>query len=487
MDPTKRPNAVDLKDLSSLTDKILPLSALGGKLEDDWLEIDDLSSYVMSFYVFRFPLTLQSRQLPQIPVGDVALAKASLSKLNESKGAMQTLNSAPIATATTTLHTTILRRELSSLPLEILSLIRVWLHVMDSNDTFAYSTPEDPYYPRRMMVPNKSFPLVCRRFREVELTIPELWTTVNTKMSYERVKLHIARSGDLPLRVQIRSDIWYHEERARSRHDDVSGLIASHAQRCEWMEIYSERRGNSDLRSDMIAFLSTIDGIHLSKLRRLDIVVPGAATLSSLRTWSMPQLSELFCASPGALLALPILHNLDVLKLTFDYERSYNADDLIDLLSSPTGSNLQTLELRTLKNRYGEPPGHPDTQSTSGAVLPMLKSFRLHQHSDRNIHSLLQRIQAPSIETIAVEIDCRDHRQVDYAVEPVVEWISSQRNPNLRNVNIKLRLLQYNYDRMYRGAVHLKVVNFIEATLSGLPVVSIRTWDRGWRKSVWRL
>jgi hypothetical protein len=52
MDPTKRPNTVDLNNLYSLTDRMRVLSALGGKLEDDWLGIHDLSSYVLSICLF---------------------------------------------------------------------------------------------------------------------------------------------------------------------------------------------------------------------------------------------------------------------------------------------------------------------------------------------------------------------------------------------------------------------------------------------------
>jgi hypothetical protein len=83
----------------------------------------------------------------------------------------------------------------SSLPPEILSLIRLWLHVLENDE--AYETPEiDLLYFLHRVVLNRSFPLVCRRFREAELSIPELWSTVATNTTFERAKLHIARSGD---------------------------------------------------------------------------------------------------------------------------------------------------------------------------------------------------------------------------------------------------------------------------------------------------
>jgi hypothetical protein len=173
-------------------------------------------------------------------VGNDALTRASLSKLNEPKSAMQTVNnlSASIATATTTLQQrvkpTILRHGLSSLPLEILSLIRVWLHLLDGNGAFGFTTSGPPQYEPRM-VPNKSFPLVCRRFREVELSTPELWTTVFKDMPIERVKLHIARSGGLPLRVQVH--LFPHLNMTGEQGDfcqcDLWELLANHAQRCE--------------------------------------------------------------------------------------------------------------------------------------------------------------------------------------------------------------------------------------------------------------
>jgi hypothetical protein len=70
----------------------------------------------------------------------------------------------------------ILHYGLLSLPPEILSRIAV------------LSRPS----PRQ---PNPTFPLVCRRFREIELGTPELWKQVNGNMDPERIDLQVERAG----------------------------------------------------------------------------------------------------------------------------------------------------------------------------------------------------------------------------------------------------------------------------------------------------
>jgi hypothetical protein len=150
-----------------------------------------------------------------------------------------------------------------------------------------------------------------------------------------------------------------------------------------------------------------------------------------------------------------------------------STNDLIGLLSSPAGSKLQTLKLTLEGSEF------IDTQSTPRAVLPTLKSIHLNLVLGENIHLLLQRIQAPSIERIAIEIYADRHEAAD--INYLTEWISSQRNPNLRNVDIQL--LGEMWEREDGDNVYSRIVDGIsldndsEATLSNLPVVSVKTPD----------
>jgi hypothetical protein len=211
-------------------------------------------------------------------------------------------------------------------------------------------------------------------------------------------------------------------------------------------------------------------------LRRLAIVleleVDGGA-LSTLRTWSIPQLSELFCARPAVLFALPISQPLDVLKIYVQVDE-LDVNDLVDFPSSPSGSNLRTLDLMLREVDFS------DSQSTSRAVLSTLRSFNLHILSGTNIHSLLECIQAPSIERITVEICPEGYHLMDN----IIEWISSQRNPNLRNIDVKL--LGTMWERGDRDIVYLEIVDVIsldndsEDTPSNLPTVSVETADLVW-------
>jgi hypothetical protein len=302
-------------------------------------------------------------------------------------------------------------------------------------------------------------------------------------MTLEQAKLQIMRSGDLPLRVHIHSnpDELGARRREKSCQCDLWRFIASHAQRCEGMRIIIDRHypGEPFWHNDVRNCFNAFDGIHFRKLRGLVIEIEDEAVLSTLRTWSMPQLSELICATRfAALFALPISHPLDVLAL-FAYYDQLNADALIDLLSSPIGSNLRTLDLVPISVEF------PHTQSTSRAVLSTLKSFRLQlilhndPHARAHIRSLIQRIQAPAIERIAVEIDRENYPLIDC----LVEWISSQVNSNLRNVDVRLKGMKW--ERGDGDIVYSKIVDAIsldndpDDTPSNPPIVCVRTFHNG--------
>jgi hypothetical protein len=187
----------------------------------------------------------------------------------------------------------------------------------------------------------------------------------------------------------------------------------------------------------------------------------------------MPQLSELISNTPAVLFALPLSHPLDVLRIAVDRER-FDTNDLVDLLSSPAGSNIKTFDLAiNMADLSGTP-------SSSHAVLPALESFRLGLNvaANENLHSLFQRIQAPSIVRISAEIIGCDI--IDY----LTEWISSQRLPNLRNVDVQLS--GDTWDEEDEDDVRSKIVDAIslhndfEATVSNHPVVSVKAPYLDW-------
>ena len=51
--------------------------------------------------------------------------------------------------------------------------------------------------------PYPAFSLVCRRFREIELSTPEIWMFVSGKMSPERMTLQIERAGGMDMSFEI--------------------------------------------------------------------------------------------------------------------------------------------------------------------------------------------------------------------------------------------------------------------------------------------
>ena len=131
------------------------------------------------------------------------------------------------------------RRIVTSLPNEILSSIRLLLVEHNSEG---------------IQLPCKSFPLVCRQFRNLELSIPSLWTIVLDTMSPNRIEVQILRSGNLGLSFYITFSFVREQERLH---------VVRYRCLCAQLETiarFSDRwtRANIELRTDVL----DLDGIR---------------------------------------------------------------------------------------------------------------------------------------------------------------------------------------------------------------------------------
>jgi hypothetical protein len=282
--------------------------------------------------------------------------------------------------------------------------------------------------------------LVSRRFHDLVLRLPNLWTVVECRSprSPRWFELALARSGDRELDVTIHNGYAL---------DDDLAEVARHLHRARSLTIFGLSAGDGVERG-LGRCLRSLD---MTRLRRLELsggterIVSGT-NLPVSHDWVLPQLEEMrlyqIVGIPIALANLPALTMLTLqLWQTPRLPSRYSWTTLFDMLSSCSG--LQHLALYLGR--------HLQWESIQATDLPMtelwtLKTFRAHvvlrSVIEREVafDPLFDRLVLPGVENMELVLDIEERREI--MLDEVLQVFTRQHVsfPRLRSLEFKLCL-----------------------------------------------
>jgi hypothetical protein len=242
--------------------------------------------------------------------------------------------------------------------------------------------------------PYPVFPLVCRRFREIELSDPEFWTFVSGKMSPDRMALQIERAGGMGMTFEMidgGEEYWGCDCRWMCRCGTWA-VIASNPDRwtsarilLHFGSLTEEMFGTSVMASEgtgdpeeHILCPHKLRGVTFPNLERLDIDIRQESTdgLSYVKTWILPKLKHLThhvhheLAVLDTAVAIPLRDGaeLESFKLKISWS-ALNAKAAIDWVSEllPRGSFAKLLRLELIISHLWEE--RPTLNSAQGSPV----------------------------------------------------------------------------------------------------------------------
>ena len=443
----------DLKAILWLTSKLQSLSERGGNIDEDWLGLTSLHKYVfaskyitISSNISRYRVLvpfLRLRANASVEPNDATTAQNAMDDLQNLKDATKHLDNLSkhvdktVSSIESFVQPAIFHRGLASLPMEILMHIRLFLQeALDSWDTNLCKFSHHPC---------TAFPLVCRRFRQLELNTPALWAYVSDAMSPERLELHISRSGGHALDVNLflgcyGKGVGDHQCRQWKILIPSSDRWRRLAVHVAYGVIFLYNRLNSYLRA--------FEGLSLSSLRCLSLTVLDRGVIPVFGTWSLPRLRRLYCSKINYFNALQLTYPLESLHLSA-FSCSVNTEPLLDFLSS--GKAAQILSLRVVLDDVDLDRLHVRVARglhRGALVLPSVKNLALtvrkeRTGTERTVPSFLELICVPNVETVFVQFYDETSETAFF-----VQWLPSLVTPSLRN--IKLRVMQCEQQPMMR-------------------------------------
>ena len=219
------------------------------------------------------------------------------------------------------------------------------------------------------------FSHTCRKFREVALSFPKLWTTIGTMMGIPACEAYLTRSQGLPLNVELNT-----LEQSLSVLQQYVRTIFQHAHRIKTLSVHVFNYGPE---FDDVAFLEWLrrdafQGIELPLLESLGIHAfpdDGVPELDFYfaDTWSMPRLRA-FCSTnllPGVFQGLAQITSLSFSFDAADSAISIDTSRLVDFLRN--NPQLQKLSFRLTECSMTDYPGPP-------VIMENLESFQIRCH-----------------------------------------------------------------------------------------------------------
>ncbi|KAF9000096.1 hypothetical protein BDQ17DRAFT_1360104 [Cyathus striatus] len=241
---------------------------------------------------------------------------------------------------------------------------------------------------------------VCRAWRAVTLSTPQLWATLpgvligeargsSSHMLLEAVHMHLERSHNVPLRLRMSSSIHYQGE----RHPFLEALLP-----------LSNRWGTLILDCNQ-SFLDSlpIRG-QLSSLRNLflNVLVPAQSTT--------PTECDVFKIAPLLRNVVVTTRDLQSITLPWDQLRAYDATS-----SKISASSLiyilqlcQELEELCIRNYSSPLQVDKAIAAVSPHVFPRLHALELHECSELGLSGsladLLDNVKFPALEELSIVI-----------------------------------------------------------------------------------
>jgi hypothetical protein len=240
-----------------------------------------------------------------------------------------------------------------------------------------------------------TFSLVCRRFRDIELSIPQLWTNAHDDMPDEYIRLVLSRSGNLGLKVQL--TLSYNPFVACQNCDKWKSLL-EHKHRWTNLTIkFHDSKGDHDCSH-------SLRNLDLPSLRELHIDRIHDIARNVISAWSLPNLCAITSCDLSTLLALPHTNPLSSLELRHEYLQM-RTDKILRFLNLSTTEKLTYLVI-VFNNPILGPEGapcHPEV------TLSMVKELRVtslgnRYNFTRAVFPLLERLKCPNVELLSLKL-----------------------------------------------------------------------------------
>lgn len=269
--------------------------------------------------------------------------------------------------------------------------------------------------------PSRAFAMVCRRFREVALSTPNAWTSINTVYidrtmgSYrelinpaEQLERQINLCGLLPLSFNF-SNLDAYKPCA------CAALTILEKYKRRWREGRLAVKRNP-LGNDGHSCLKQLGRVEFAILKSLDVgggelhPEPIQDLYESVNNWLLPVLEDLVCATPGLLISPRFSHTLRLL----DYRPGQNElgyERTLRSLGTQVLSSLTTLHLRL--GQIGEFVPHGDDVELADRIsLPNITDFSVdttYGHNYNQLHcptafTMVERITLPNVVKITLSI-----------------------------------------------------------------------------------
>lgn len=288
---------------------------------------------------------------------------------------------------------------------------------------------------------------VCRHFREVILSRPSLWSSIefsgvrDPKPSLDWLEILLARSGEQPLTIK------YNHALGSTCVGEFCLkfflLLVPHCHRWESLTIKGAHANHElgmllcNLWLPRLKKLNANKSFFVTRLVRKDPSVNIPAVVYP--TWKVPNLRTLVCGeySEFTLLFRGALETLDAEM------RSNNEDGLVQFLNLPRFRTIKDLRLRVYNS--------PDLLSMAMRVhlrVPVVVLSQLHTlklalistSSQPNVspgspinEGILKRLRTPRLQRLFLFIDLFGN--VHHTFKTIIDWFNSQTLSNLQSVH----------------------------------------------------
>ncbi len=291
---------------------------------------------------------------------------------------------------------------MQSLPDDILHLI--FLHALPSIITTSY--PLDP-----LTTPPLNFSAVCRSWREVVSSYPNLWSAIRVD-AQEPIALHpsvpcfVAKWFNNSKNAELNTYLALFRRSDDSILDELCSLILPQYQRCKKIEIRIHVNGRS-LVQDPIRFRCSPSAMFVVAISSFSFQYAAALCLDltdlTVGSASQPSLRDLY-VSPGVDFLFPqpsnTLYLPNLRKLSFHTDPNGKLDDIFNVLS--VCRNISTLYI--VIEGKSRPTSFPSRNETQIIHLPQLAIFILITYAG-TAANLLCRLACPSLRSFISTVE----------------------------------------------------------------------------------
>lgn len=290
---------------------------------------------------------------------------------------------------------------------------------------------------------------VCKRFREVSLRLPSLWSRIRFVRSHEWLKIQLERSVDFPLTVEFDDQVYGHAECTRESAciNFVSEMV-KHTHR--WGRVVLARAHENG------SLAKILSNLHLPALKTLILSDqdefsedPGYLTNEFIQTWSTPLLRDL--TSDRTVFDMQVAWRLQRANLHSGMLDPSALSEITNFLTSRTAEGLVELVLGF--SAFSELPLEegPSSQPTTVVRLRRLRKLSIVVEKDvRNscqiISHFTECLSIPRVDTISLDLHFERGEKTVYLF---LSWLHRIRRPKRMDLTVRLYESFYGRDDFY--------------------------------------